>query len=227
MVVVSRSAGAMASRAPSIGLVADERLQGDPQDLGNFFLEGDDGVRPLQLPLESRVVGFELLHARIDRPGLRPSLARAQTDERPLLPLATPVRQERAIQALAAQERAQLAGLLARIGLLHDPEPILDAEAPALDLRGHLGIRHPRSGLDGRNGGSGRPSGSLRLRFRRHINVNADWHAIHPSNPPRPYTNLTREVVSRIIGTGGVVDRRRSGLRVKLMDPDSTIRRAR
>ena len=26
---------------------------------------------------------------------------------------------------------------------------------------------------------------------------------VHPSNPPRPYINLTREVVSQIVGTGG------------------------
>ena len=33
------------------------------------------------------------------------------------------------------------------------------------------------------------------------------WHASHPSNPPRPYTHLTGEVVSRIIGTGGYTQR--------------------
>ena len=33
------------------------------------------------------------------------------------------------------------------------------------------------------------------------------WHASHPSNPPSPYTHLTVEVVSRIIGTGGYTQR--------------------
>ncbi|MEP7247460.1 MAG: helix-turn-helix domain-containing protein [Gammaproteobacteria bacterium] len=69
---------------------------------------------------------------------------------------------------------------------------------------GHLGIRHPQGGLDGRNGDSGHPAGSLRLRFSRHSNSNTSRHARHPSNPPRPYTNLTRKVVSPIIGTGGL-----------------------
>ena len=37
-----------------------------------------------------------------------------------------------------------------------------------------------------------------------HVHLHACSHAIHPSNPPRPYINLTREVVSQIIGTGGL-----------------------
>ena len=39
---------------------------GDPQDLGNFFLERDDRVCPLQFTLERGILGFELLHAQID-----------------------------------------------------------------------------------------------------------------------------------------------------------------
>ena len=41
-------------------------LGGDPQDLGNFFLERDDRVCPLQFTLERGILGFELLHAQID-----------------------------------------------------------------------------------------------------------------------------------------------------------------
>ena len=36
----------------SLDLVGLERFQGDPQELGNFFLEGDDRLRPLQAALE-------------------------------------------------------------------------------------------------------------------------------------------------------------------------------
>ena len=68
-----------------------------------------------------------------------PACARAQAHERPLLPLATPLRQQRAIQALAAQERVQFAGPLARIGLLHDADPVLAAEAPAWTVAGTSG----------------------------------------------------------------------------------------
>ena len=35
------------------------------------------------------------------------------------------------------------------------------------------------------------------------VDLHDFWHARHLSNLPRPYTNLIREVVSQIIGTGG------------------------
>ena len=43
-------------------------------------------------------------------------------------------------------------------------------------------------------------SGSL---ARDRVDLHDFWHARHLSNLPRPYTNLIREVVSQIIGTGG------------------------
>ena len=46
---------------------------------------------------------------------------------------------------------------------------------------------------------------ALRPRPRDPVHLHGFWYANHLSNPPRPYTNLTREVVSQIIGSGGVV----------------------
>ena len=40
----------------SAGLVVVEGCQGDPQDVGNFFLERDDHLRTLQNPLEPAIL---------------------------------------------------------------------------------------------------------------------------------------------------------------------------
>ena len=53
--VVVTASMAIISRARRV-----EGFQGDPQDLGNFFLERDDRLGPLQLPLQPTVLGFEL-----------------------------------------------------------------------------------------------------------------------------------------------------------------------
>ena len=53
-------------------------------------------------------------------------------------------------------------------------------------------------------GASGRPPGSLHPRPRNHFDLHRVWHARHLSNLSRPYTKLNREVVSQIIGTGGI-----------------------
>ena len=50
------------------------------------------------------------------------------------------------------------------------------------------------------------PPVALRPRPRDRVDLNDFWHARHLSNLPRPYTNLIREVVSQIIGTGGVLE---------------------
>ena len=48
------------------------------------------------------------------------------------------------------------------------------------------------------------PPVALRPRPRDRVDLHDFWHARHLSNLPRPYTNLIREVVSQIIGTGGI-----------------------
>ena len=73
----------------------------------NFFLERDDRLGPLQLPLEPAVLPLELLHPWIER--LRPALARTPGDELTLLALVTPRGQMRRVQAFAAQQRPHLA----------------------------------------------------------------------------------------------------------------------
>ena len=57
-----------------------------------------------------------------------------------------------------------------------------------------------------RGGGGGSPEGDWRPRPRDHVPLHDFLHATHCSNLPRPYTNLTTEVVSQIIGTRGGVD---------------------
>ena len=118
-------------------------VRGDPQDLGNFFLERDDRLRPLQLPLEPAILRLQLLHARVD--GAGPPAAPPHLAQRPRLALPPPVRQQRRVQPLATQQGPHLAGLLARVGLLEDAEPILCGEAPALDRRRHLRVRVGRA----------------------------------------------------------------------------------
>ena len=109
------------------------RLGVNPQDLGNFFLKRHDRLRPLQLPLEPAVLHLELLHARVNGAGCRPPPAPAHLAQRPRL-VPPPVRQRR-VQPLATQQGPHLAGLLARVGLREDAEPIFCGEAPALDRR--------------------------------------------------------------------------------------------
>ena len=115
-------------------------FRGIPRISATFFWERDDRLGPLQLPLQPAVLPLELLYPGIARLGHRPALARPPGDELALLALATPRGHMRGVQAFAAQQRPELAGLLARIGLLHDPQPILGREPAALDLRRHFRI---------------------------------------------------------------------------------------
>ena len=139
-------------------------------------------------------------------PRRRPRISRrapAHLPQGARLALPPPVRQQRRVQPLAPQQSAHLAGLLAGVSLLENAEPIFCGEAPPLDRRRHLRVRVGRAGRGHGAGASRRPPGSLRPRPRDHVHLHDFWHASHLSNPPRPYTNLTREVVSQIIGTGG------------------------
>ena len=87
---------------------------------------------------EPAVLGFQLLHTRVDRTWGRPA---PNVPQGALLTLPSPVRQVRAIQAFSAQQRPQLAKPLARVRLLEDAEPIRRREPAALGFR-----RHFRSG---------------------------------------------------------------------------------
>ena len=93
-------------------------LQGDPQDLGNFFLERDDCLRPLQLPLQPAVLGLERF-TRVDRAPAAP----AHCLQGARLALPPPVRQERRVQPLATQQGAHLAGPCTRRLPFAQPSP--------------------------------------------------------------------------------------------------------
>ncbi len=67
----------------------------------------------------------------------------------------------------------------------------------------HFRVRGAGRGRGRGAGASRRPPGSLHPRPRDHLALHRVWHARHLSNLSRPYTNLTRKVVSPIIGTGG------------------------
>ena len=109
------------------------------------FLEGDDRLRPLQLPLEPAVLYLKLLHAWVDGARRRPPAAPAHLAQRPRLALPPPVRQQRRVQPFPPQQRPHLVGLLTGVGLLEDAEPIFCGEAPSLDRRRHLRVRGGRA----------------------------------------------------------------------------------
>jgi hypothetical protein len=124
------------------------------------FLEGDDRLSPLQLALQPTVLRFELFDARIHRSRLGPALGGPHPGQRPAIPLLAPRDQVRAVQPLTPQQGSPLAGLLARVGFLEDPEPIFGAEPSAHGFR-----RHFRVGRAGRDIAldRGRPSATGRL----------------------------------------------------------------
>ena len=97
-----------------------------------------EAPRPLQLPLEPAVLRLELLHAWVDRARRWSPAAPAHLPQGARLALPPPVRQQRRVQVLAAQQRAHLTGLPAGIRFLEDAEPILRGEAPPLGVGGEL-----------------------------------------------------------------------------------------
>src|SRR5206468_7132803 len=98
----------------SVAVVGLERFQRDPQELGNFFLESNDGFRPLQLRRQSAVLLLQRFHARIDG-GLLPS---ACLRRQPVLALPAPGHDVRRVEALTPQQRAEFAAAGTRIGLV-------------------------------------------------------------------------------------------------------------
>jgi len=118
--------------------------------------------------------------------------------------------------------------LRARVGFPKNPEPIGGGELPAVDGRRHFRVGGGGAQRGRGAGGCGRPPGSLRLRPLGHVHFDSCWHTIHSSNPPRLYTNLPREVVSPIIGTGGIrlgnrTERRFDNLKVAVNGTDYTL----
>src|ERR1017187_942253 len=94
--------------------VAVGRRQGNPQDLREFFLNLDDrfgltefGRQPLVLASEPIVLGDQ---GGVGR-NFRPATLWSQTGQRSCVALLPPGGQVRRVQALAAQQGTELAGL--------------------------------------------------------------------------------------------------------------------
>ena len=148
-----------------------------------LFLEGDDRLRPLQLPLEPAILRLELLDARVDGAGRLAPAAPAH------LPQARPPRAAAASSSAATSTTPRaVTGAPTSPGFLH--------ASACVRMRSRYSAEKRRRWTVAGTSGSG--SGG-----RDRVDLHDFWHASHLSNPPRPYTNLTREVVSQIIGTGG------------------------
>ncbi len=82
---------------------------------------------------------------RLARIGLRTPAGTIERRKRAALALAAPLRQQRRVQALAAQQRTDLTRLAARVGLAQDPQLVLRGEAASTSPLDELGIRrgHP------------------------------------------------------------------------------------
>ncbi len=201
----SRTAGRLGlrhrpRRSPtSVVLFVGEGSQGDPQDLVHLFLDFDDHLGLLQLPLQARDLLLLLLHSRIYGLGLRAALAPSQRGQGPLLPLAAPGRQQRRVQTLTPQQSAQLAGAL-------------QASACFKILSRYSAVKRRRFGFATTSGSGAPPASAETPVALRAPSVSAACFISEPDpaasrsihlSLPAPYTNLGRLGVSRIIGTGG------------------------
>src|SRR5438876_605606 len=142
----TRGRSLLAGPAPrwpaSVVLVAVEVLQGDPQELGSFFLDLEQSLHALEAPMQPGVLPLQILYPRIQRLRLRTPLPRLQLSLRRLLALAAPEDQVGRIEALAPQQGPDFTRPLAGIGFPHDPQLVLRRESPPLRPRYHLRIGH-------------------------------------------------------------------------------------
>src|SRR6185295_7426039 len=153
---------ALAARLVGIGA-----REGDAEDLGDFFLDFDDGFGSLELALQALVVALELLEVtghRGVRTRLRPPALRLESLEPALLAQLAPAAEMGAIEALTAQESADVSRSLALVCRLQDLQLERRGMTPPSGFGLDLGNgSRPRSGGDlrGRHRG-GRSSASLR-----------------------------------------------------------------
>lgn len=136
------------------------------------------------------------------RVGLAPTLLRLQRRKFGSLALLAPGGEIGGIDALAAQQRPDLAGLGAALSFGQDASPLAGGELPPLCRGGHLRVGRRRDGCRA----SSRPTGSFRRDIHRHslVSVHQCPHLIsHDPNLPL-YSNYTKVGVSAHIGTGGI-----------------------
>ncbi len=133
----------------SIVPVARRALQGDPQERGDFFLDIDDRLCPLELLLQAPILALQFEGTWIQLRRLRPTPLASQDS---LGALSAPESQVGGVEPFPAQERSDLTWLSARIGLAKYRELVVGGEATTSSLGRHLRIRH-KTGTDGRDGG--------------------------------------------------------------------------
>ena len=128
-------------------------LRFNPSSPATFPLYVDDRVRGGQFLLQPRHLRFELADLAAQGIGfgrLGAAFFRCQGLERTVAARLAPDGQMRAVQALATQQTADLAGLGATVGFLEDTQPVFSAEPPP----GRLG-HNLRIGRPGRYGAAG------------------------------------------------------------------------
>src|ERR1039458_3300474 len=187
---------------------------GSPSSAHSFFLGIDDQLRVLELAAQTGVLAIELLDLPGRRIRLRPPSLWGQRHAIGRIHLLAPAREHRGINALAAQKRAEGAGLLATVGLGEQRALLAGRELAAPGGRDNLrvgcrrGPGHPFT----------RPTGSLRDAQGRsrgsavHRRVHYCCHLwILPLD-----TKLPKAVVPPHLGTRGARKRSTQGLPTRL-----------
>src|ERR1039457_6110135 len=143
------------------------------------FLGIDDQLRVLELAAQTGVLAIELLDLPGRRIRLRPPSLWGQRHAIGRIHLLAPAREHRGINALAAQERAEGAGLLATVGLGEQRALLAGRELAA-----------PGGGDNLRTGGGARPPRAPRPSPRPR--TGGAWRSRHPPGrvPPRPWASL-------------------------------------
>ena len=130
-------------------------------------MEFDDDFSLLEPFGEFLVLSRQLLIVRKQLAlmvGFAPSSPGSQTGENALLALLSPESQTRPIQALAAQQGSQLAGLMAGVGLVEDLELVVHSDSCLLALATTSELpATARGGEAGRTNAAAVPAPSARL----------------------------------------------------------------
>jgi hypothetical protein len=113
------------------------RIPRSPQ----LFLDVDDGLGLLRSAPQTRLFLLELLLPRVRHLRLGPWFPRPQPQERAVLRLPLPRREQRGIQPRPPKQCSYVAWGFASVRLPQDPRPILQAEPAPLRLHRYLGVR--------------------------------------------------------------------------------------
>src|SRR6202521_1059217 len=145
-----------------------------------LFLEGDDQLGLLELPLKPPVLPLQPCHVSghsTRRPALVTRRLGRQPRQHPRRVLLAPARQRRAVKPLAPQHRSQFTRLATR-RFLHHPSFVRGAE-----------MAHNRPPSYFRIGPAPNPLGRrtpLRRRQKPRLSIALQFFRFHPPQPPRP-----------------------------------------